>query len=79
MKPIHIIYLVLLFSFLKYSYASVACTDSSICNKGVCSSNVCVCNTGYLDQGTSACSYKQKDKLTAFLLSLFIGFFGADW
>lgn len=70
----------LIFIFNKYSEAAIACTNNANCNNGVCNSaSVCVCNKGYADQDGQACIYKQKDKTTAFVLSLFLGPFGADW
>ena len=40
---------------------------------------VCKCDDGYLDWEGKPCTYAQKSKLTAFLLSFFIGGLGADW
>lgn len=39
----------------------------------------CVCDKGYVKYGTSICNYKQRKQLAAFLLSIFLGWFGADW
>lgn len=54
---------------------------------GICQDdgNSCVCNDGYtsstsLSSGENLqCDYKQKDTLTAFLLELFLGEFGAGY
>ena len=63
------------------------CVDDTSCNgHGKCINNtVCQCDPGWItiqdvngvDQG--ACSYKQLKKKTAFLISLFLGYFGGDW
>ena len=50
-----------------------------ICNNGVCKNHTCICNKGFLTVGVNWCSYKQRNKLTAFLLSILIGVTGADW
>lgn len=39
----------------------------------------CNCHSGFMDDGKKKCSYKGKSKLTAFLISFFVGSFGADW
>ena len=41
--------------------------------------DVCKCDDGYLDWEGKPCVYAKKSKLTAFLLSFFIGGLGADW
>ncbi len=72
MTPIKYLLVVLLFVG-----AVAACNSTVDCySNGVCDpqANVCVCNSGYT---TSNCSYKQKKQLTAFLLQLFLGKFGA--
>ena len=58
---------------------STACTSDASCNNGVCKNSTCVCTLGYVTFGNQTCNYKQKEKLTAFLLSFFVGNFGADW
>jgi len=45
------------------------CTYSNLTNQ-----SSCVCNDGYVKDD---CSYKQKSKLSAFMLSLLLGIFGA--
>jgi hypothetical protein len=79
MNKKHFCCIFVILNLIKYSYGSISCTLNSDCNNGVCTSGICVCNKGYLSQDTLACSYKQKDQLTAFLLSFFLGVFGADW
>ena len=49
------------------------------CGNGKCSNGSCACSTGFISRGTEACNYKQRDKTTAFLLSMFLGWTGADW
>ena len=46
---------------------------------GQCLSNECVCSRGFVIVDRTGCTYEQKSKLTAFLLSFFVGFFGVDW
>jgi hypothetical protein len=54
-------------------------TNVSMCNNGTCISNVCYCLPGFTSFNNTICMYQQKDKLTAFLISLLIGQLGADW
>lgn len=56
----------------------VKCSDNSECGHGVCANKVCQCNEGFTSKD-KACDYEQKSKTSAFLLSLFLGNFGADW
>jgi len=71
---------------------NLTCTDSSECHHGKCepkvdvingtgiTTNVCECDQGYIaDEDGTPCVVQQPDKLTAFLLSLFLGTVGADW
>jgi TM2 domain-containing membrane protein YozV len=52
--------------------------NNTECNNGLCEKSQCQCNPGYASfKGT--CNYEQKEKLTAFCLSFFIGLTGADW
>ena len=45
-----------------------------------CVNSVCQCDKGWYTRDDDApCSYEQKSKLVAFLLSFFLGNFGADW
>ena len=65
------------------------CKSQGECGEGTCEFgiqvnitykvNLCKCDEGYLDHDGKPCSYAQKDKLTAFLLSFLIGGLGADW
>jgi len=55
------------------------CSTDADCGHGQCSAETCQCNLGFTNFGGQACSYEQKNKVTAFLLSLFLGNFGADW
>ncbi len=74
--------LLLIFSclfFILTSTIAQPCSTNSICNNGVCENGTCVCFSGYVTYKNSPCSYEQKQKLTAFLLSFFAGAFGADW
>merc|ERR1711994_1032103 len=48
-------------------------------NATVISSGFCECEEGYIHWGKEPCAYEQKSKLTAFLLSFFLGYLGADW
>ena len=63
---------------LEFTNAADCATDND-CNNGFCRSSKCICNSGYVDNNDSPCSYKQKEKLTTFLLSFFVGPFGVDW
>ncbi len=65
--------------FILTSTIAQPCSTNSICNNGVCENGTCVCFSGYVTYKNSPCSYEQKQKLTAFLLSFFSGTFGADW
>lgn len=61
------------------------CTSNIDCGQGFCDRNrtiaTCICNRGWTlaRDGTNQCNYQQKSKLAAFLLSFFVGGFGADW
>ena len=67
----------------------IPCTSQGQCGEGICDFghqintttkiNVCKCDDGYLDWEDKPCAYAKKSKLTAFLLSFFIGGLGADW
>jgi hypothetical protein len=64
---------------LQISTATYNCTQNDDCNNGTCISNKCKCDPGYIDFENKPCEYKQKEKLTVFLLSFFVGAFGVDW
>jgi len=60
------------------------CTKDYQCNNGICkqidiNSSICMCNNMYVSKDNEICNYKQVNKLEAFLLSWFVGFFGVDW
>ena len=65
----------------------IPCSNDRDCNQhGVCiNATVCQCNAGWIEgkdgNGVSLgpCSYEQSTKKSAFLFSLFLGVFGADW
>ena len=67
------------------SRAITPCVTNFDCIHGQCDRNrtipTCVCERGWtmaLD-GSNQCTYQQKSKLAAFLLSFFVGGLGADW
>lgn len=63
------------------------CAGENDCNHhGVCiNKTVCRCDPGWIEGKDAAgiplgpCSYKQSTKKSAFLFSIFLGSFGADW
>lgn len=60
------------------------CNSSLECNHGTCeldgpNNYMCECDEGWINKDNKVCSYKQKLQLIAFLLSFFLGTFGADW
>ena len=61
------------------------CTDAESCSyHGSCNRDhtACVCSDGYLTYNNAdgpQCNYQQKQQLTAFLLSFFVGWTGADY
>jgi hypothetical protein len=61
------------------------CSTNLSCIHGVCDRNqtvpYCICDRGWVipRDGTTACTYQQKSKLAAFLLSFLVGGLGADW
>jgi hypothetical protein len=63
-----------------------SCSEDLYCIRGKClqtSLNVssCFCDHGWAlsKSASQGCIYPQKSKLAAFLLSFFVGGFGADW
>jgi hypothetical protein len=62
-----------------------SCTNSSDCPaNSACKQQgpidwECVCNDGWIDRNDVMCSYQQKPQLDSFLISVFVGIFGADW
>lgn len=56
------------------------CTDDIECGRGVCRADVCQCYRGYITwKWMEVCNYEQRTKLTAFLVSFFVGILGIDW
>ncbi len=57
------------------------CNNTDDCsNHGLCSNNQCHCFSGYIThESIIGCNYRQKSRLTAFLLELFLGEIGAGW
>jgi len=66
------------------------CKSQGECGEGTCKfglqkdaegtkHNVCECADGWINHDGKPCSYELKSKLTAFLLSFFLGLLGADW
>jgi hypothetical protein len=61
------------------------CSTDFSCLHGECSSignqSLCICERGWTISRDypSSCSYPQKSKLAAFLLSFFVGGLGGDW
>ena len=66
----------IIYSIVLFSYS-----DSNLdCNDGVCLiSGICKCDKGYFSYSNQNCKYEQRKKIYAFILSLFLGIFGADW
>ncbi|CAF0899463.1 unnamed protein product [Adineta ricciae] len=56
------------------------CYVDNECGLGFCSAYKCQCYPGYITwYFMDTCSYEQRKKLTAFLLSFFVGTLGIDW
>ncbi|CAF1031620.1 unnamed protein product [Rotaria magnacalcarata] len=56
------------------------CTYDNECGFGFCQAYMCQCYYGYITwHFMETCSYQQRSKLTAFLLSFFVGTLGIDW
>lgn len=65
----------------EFNLFEMNCTTHSECGENSRCDAIdlqCICNRGYIQYQTSTCSYKQKEQWLAFLLSLFIGWTGAD-
>ncbi|CAH6421657.1 TM2 domain protein [uncultured virus] len=67
---------------------NVGLRQSNECNlecglHGICrndrSNQICLCDKNWIDNEGTTCSYEQKPKLVAFLLSIFVGEWGVDW
>jgi hypothetical protein len=56
------------------------CTGNYDCGRGFCRAYTCQCYRGYITwRYMDVCNYEQRTKLTAFLVSFFVGTFGVDW
>lgn len=56
------------------------CQDDSECGRGYCEAYMCQCYRGYISwYFMETCSYEQRTKLSAFLVSFFVGILGIDW
>ncbi|UJR24666.1 hypothetical protein I4U23_006039 [Adineta vaga] len=84
--PPWIHYLLLYFFLIEKSETQnislkLICSNDINCGSpnGQCILNECICTKGWIINDQSGCTYQQKSKLTAFLLSFFLGFFGIDW
>jgi TM2 domain-containing membrane protein YozV len=56
------------------------CSQDNECGLGFCRAYMCQCYPGYISwYYMEPCAYEQRKKLTAFLLSFFVGTFGVDW
>lgn len=79
--------IVLIFFFLIKIFQTQNSSSKLICSSdvncafpnGQCLLNQCICSKGWIIRDQSGCTYQQKSKLTAFLLSFFVGIFGVDW
>lgn len=81
------VYLLLLLSLsvikcqTRNASAKLVCLTNGNCGypNGQCLVNECVCAKGWIIVNQTGCTYQLKSKLTAFLLSFFVGVFGVDW
>ena len=65
------------------------CKSQGECGEGACKFgfqstknekvDICECDVGWINHDGKPCSYELKPKLTAFLISFFVGWLGADW
>jgi hypothetical protein len=56
------------------------CFEDNECGLGFCRAYMCQCYPGYITwYFMETCAYEQRQKLTAFLVSFFVGIFGIDW
>lgn len=56
------------------------CTQDIDCGRGFCRAYTCQCYRGYTTwHFMEVCAYELRLKLTAFLVSFFVGYFGVDW
>lgn len=63
------------------SLTKFVCLSNANCAypNGQCVSNECICSRGWIVRDQTGCTYQLKSKLTAFLLSFFVGILGIDW
>lgn len=88
-----ITFLLVLCSLASSSYA-FDCQNNEECNNGKCEqtivkipgnssivnvTGICECESTYMDFEGKPCNYELKKQSTAFLLSFFVGWSGADW
>ncbi len=75
--------IILVVSFLLLNLSSVhslaPCKTDVDCSNGKCRNDSCKCIPGFVTHKGEQCSYQQRDKTTAFLLSFLIGTTGVDW
>jgi TM2 domain-containing membrane protein YozV len=56
------------------------CSNDNECGLGFCRAYMCQCYPGYITwYFMETCAYEQRKKLTAFLVSFFVGTLGVDW
>ncbi len=58
------------------------CTTDAEClapANGKCTNGFCDCKKPWMNQDGKGCAYQGRSKLVTFLLSFFLGIFGADW
>ena len=56
------------------------CSEDMECGRGFCEAYMCQCYRGYITwHFMEVCAYEQRTKLSAFLVSFFVGLFGIDW
>jgi hypothetical protein len=56
------------------------CSNDIDCGLGYCRAYMCECYRGYISwYYMEPCAYEQRSKLTAFLVSFFVGILGIDW
>lgn len=74
------VYLAVLFTvFLAYTVSATRCILDSSCNHGKCTNTTCVCDAQFATLDDKVCSYERKNEGTALLMTLFLGWSGADW
>ena len=55
------------------------CGDHATCEQDGPNYYICKCASGWVDRDGGLCNYQQKEKLTAFLVSFFVGELAVDW